>query len=69
MIPCKKCGKPMPSERAELGLKACKDCTPQKKIYGFMAYDHKTGGELEITDSIDVLQESKGVSEREVDSL
>ena len=66
---CAKCGKPMPAERAELGLMACKECTPQGKPKGIMVYSHKTGGMLEVTNDEEVFQRIKKAADDRVESL
>lgn len=49
---CPQCGCDVPPERVEiLGVKTCTKCTPQpKRLYGVMSFNHKTGGELMLTD-------------------
>lgn len=66
---CLKCGKPMPSERAELGLMSCKECTPQGKPKGVMVYSDKAGGALEVTDDEGIFQALKRAADDHVESL
>jgi hypothetical protein len=69
MIGCLKCGKPMPAERAELGLHRCSACTPQSKPKGVMVYSHKTGGFLETTDNEEVFRSLRGSADESLESL
>lgn len=54
---CIKCNKPIPQERLDhfreynKPCNTCVDCSEETKKTGVMIYKHKTGGEIQITES------------------
>jgi hypothetical protein len=47
-IRCALCGKDMPAERLECGYKLCILCNNEQPVVGFMSFDCKTNGSIQI---------------------
>jgi hypothetical protein len=63
-VACATCGRNMPSERLELGLAHCSNCTNQTAPKGAMEYNHKTAGVLIVTDEKGFSKLKKTAGER-----
>lgn len=48
MIACSLCGQDMPAERLECGYTQCIKCSQIEPYVGFMAFDCKTNGSVQI---------------------